>query len=107
MLPNYFLSWGSHRASSDDEGLWIFSDAAAAATLSCFSWAGGNSAILRGTGKMILLAAVVFCSLCYFEMHRRQKERNGDDVKGLPPARSKQIGTEAILTHKRFAKRAG
>ena len=53
MLPNYFLGLGSQRASSDDEGLWIFSDAAAAAaaTLSFFSWAGGNSAILRGTGK--------------------------------------------------------
>ena len=34
MLPNYFLDWGSHRASSDDEGFWIFSNAAAAATLS-------------------------------------------------------------------------
>ena len=33
-LPNYFQGWGSQRASSDDEGLWIFSDAAAAATLS-------------------------------------------------------------------------
>ena len=55
---------------------------------------------------LVLFAAVVFCALCYFEMHR-QKERNGDDVKGLPPARSKQIGTEAILTHKRCAKRAG
>ena len=56
MLPNYFLDWGSQRASSDDEGLWIFSDAAAAATLSFFSWAGGNSDILRGTGKKILFS---------------------------------------------------
>ena len=56
MLPNYFLGWGSQRASSDDEGLWIFSDAAAAATLPFFSWAGGNSAILRGTGKKILFS---------------------------------------------------
>ena len=55
---------------------------------------------------LALLAAVLFCALCYFEMHC-QKERNSDDVKGLPPARSKQIGTEAILKHKRFAKRAG
>ena len=56
MLPNYFLDWGSQRASSDDEGLWIFSNAAAAATHSFFSWAGGNSGVLRGTGKKILFS---------------------------------------------------
>ena len=55
MLPNYFLGWGSQRASSDDEGLWMFSDAAAA-TLSFFSWAAGNSAILKGTGNKVLFS---------------------------------------------------